>query len=844
MTFSTFLVMFTDDAIVAGSYVFRKIKKAIGVPARAEGEPEAARNVKKAEAGVPPGFEPATLLSDIRDEAAALYSEARVKLAGLDGTGEAVRGEWQALASTIYADEGWIGDAAHAARDFAAFAVGTGKRTTTRSADALRRYLAAPPSRTRPASATPRTFWRALKQTKDLFLEDTRSRQLQVQEATGRTGETAFSQLAEVEQSVNRYLKVAASSVAVAAVGVLFLPPLKLASGALILYAAFPVFKQAYTEIVEQRRISIRLLDSISFIGLLAGGFFLICSGTATIFHASTRLMLKTEDRSRRALANLFGQQPRTVQVLVDGKEIEIAFEKLTVGDTLVVHAGQMIPIDGVIGKGAAAIDQHILTGEAQPAEKGPGDHVFAATMLLAGRIEVQVQKTGAETAAARIRELLASTTDFRTAIQARWRDVADKTVVPTLGLAGIALVVLSPLSALAVINSNYVAVMKVASPLGMLNFLQRASQAGILIKDGRALEATCKVDTVVLDKTGTLTENQPHVGEIYAFADTTPEEVLLHAAAIEANQKHPIALAILAAANGRHLTLPPLEDARYEVGYGIRARIDGRVVRVGSKRYMAFEKIPLPGEFDSRQEAIHARGASLVYVAFEDKVVGCIELRPTLRSEAKRIIRELKELGLTPYIISGDQPAPTEALAKELGIDNYFAEVLPPDKATMVQKLQNQGRRVCFVGDGINDAIALKAADVSVSLRGASSLATDTAQIILMDESLKQLTQLFVVARDYNVNLKTLITTTFVPGFISLAGVFLLGFGNLAALGIFNLSMIAGLINAVRPALQTLDEPNPDFSPAGGADSQSAASRLFGTHGSTDAGEKSGLRS
>lgn len=725
---------------------------------------------------------------------------------------EAVRDEWHVLKEVISEDDGIFAEGARAARDaFSAAAtetLATGKKVIAHSPIA---EWASTPSRKstngkKSVSMGPRAVWRSLKQARELVFDDLRGRQME--EMSGTEDDTVFRQLAVAEQTVNRYMKIAASSAAVATAGMLLLPPLKLVSGAMILVAAFPIFKNTYTDLVVHRKITIKILDSVSFIGLLAGGYFLICSITTTIFHASTKLMLKTEDRSRQILANMFGQQPRSVRILVDGEEVEIAFEALKVGDTLVVHAGQMIPIDGLIASGTAAIDQHILTGEAQPSEKGPGDKVFAATMLLAGRIEVRVEKTGAETAAAQIRQVLATTTDFRTAIQARWRDVADHTVVPTLGLSAAALALLNPLSALAVVNSNYVAVMKVASPLGMLNFLQRASQAGVLIKDGRALEATSRVDTVVFDKTGTLTETQPHVGELYPVGDISPNELLTYAAAVEANQSHPIAQAILQAAMQRGLKLPSLDEARYEVGYGIEARIAGRLVRVGSARYMALYEVKLPAEFQSRREASQAQGASVVYVAFEDRLAGAIELRPTLRAEAKEVVAKLKGIGLKLYIISGDQTAPTQALASELGIDNFFAEVLPQDKSGMVEKLQKEGRRVCFVGDGINDAIALKKADVSVSLRGASSLATDTAQIILMDETLRQLPQLFDVASDYDRNLKTLMATTFVPGLASLAGVFLLGTGNAAALLLFNLSMVAGLVNSIWPALQNIEEP------------------------------------
>jgi len=341
-----------------------------------------------------------------------------------------------------------------------------------------------------------------------------------------------------------------------------------------------------------------------------------------------------------------------------------------------------------------------------------------------------------------------------------------------------------------------------------MLNFLQRASLAGILIKDGRALEAVGDIDTVVFDKTGTLTETQPQVGEIFTWGNVGTDELLSCAAAVEARQSHPIAAAIVLAARQRNLATTDLDNARYEMGYGIQARSNGRLIRIGSARYMGMEGIPLPPDFETRRAELQQRGASVICVAFNDELAGAIELRPTLRPEAKQVVEELKARGLTVYIISGDHAAPTQALASELGVDHFLAEVLPQDKSAKVALLQKEGRRVCFVGDGINDAIALKTASVSVSLRGASTLATDTAQVILMDESLRQLARLFEIAAEYDANLRTLVSTTFGPGLVSLASVFLLGAGNGTALGLFNLSMIAGLVNGIWPALrQQADE-------------------------------------
>jgi P-type E1-E2 ATPase len=269
-------------------------------------------------------------------------------------------------------------------------------------------------------------------------------------------------------------------------------------------------------------------------------------------------------------------------------------------------------------------------------------------------------------------------------------------------------------------------------------------------------------------------------------------------------------------AALDRKLVIPELEEARYEMGYGIEARVNGGLVHVGSARYMSMQNIDIPVDFEDYRQEIQQRGASVVFVAIGDRLAGALELRPTLRPEAKQVVQELQQRGLDIYIISGDHAAPTAALAAELGIDDFFAEVLPQDKSHQVERLQKQGRKVCFVGDGINDAIALKTADVSVSLRGASSLATNTAQIILMDESLRQLAQLFEVAGEYQANLRTLMSTTFGPGFVSLASVFLLGAGNGTALALFNLSMIAGLVNGIWPALQQASELRPVALPAG----------------------------
>lgn len=492
----------------------------------------------------------------------------------------------------------------------------------------------------------------------------------------------------------------------------------------------------------------------------------------------------------------------------MDGQEVEIPFEQVQTGDLVVVHAGQLIPVDGVIQQGMALIDQQRLTGEAQPAEKSVGDRVFATTILLSGQIQIEVEQHGQATVAAQITHILEQTTEHDLAIANRGAALAERAIQPSLLASAITLPILGISSALAMLSTLPGLHMFLAAPLALLNFLNFASQRSILVKDGRALELLHEVDTVIFDKTGTLTLEQPAVTQVHVCADAatgpvSAEQVLIWAATAEVHQSHPIAQAILAAANALGLMLPTIEDASYKVGYGIQVLVDGKVVRVGSNRFMTQSNVAIPDQIHLLQQHCHEQGHSLVFVAVDEALVGAIELQPTIRPEAKSIITELHKRRLSISIISGDQEGPTRKLAQELGIDRYFANVLPEEKAQLVEQLQAEGKTVCFVGDGINDAIALKQAHVSISLRGATTVATDTAQIVLMDQSLEQLPFLFALGRDLDYNLRTSFLMSISTGIIIISGVWLLHLGLVGALFISRLSLAAVFGNTMLPVLK-----------------------------------------
>jgi P-type E1-E2 ATPase len=317
-------------------------------------------------------------------------------------------------------------------------------------------------------------------------------------------------------------------------------------------------------------------------------------------------------------------------------------------------------------------------------------------------------------------------------------------------------------------------------------------------------LELLRQVDTIIFDKTGTLTEEQPHVCTIYSCSSYSKNDILIYAATAEYKQKHPLAKAILQEAENRQLSVLPIEDSEYKLGYGIAVYVDGKTIYVGSERFMNVEGITIPSGIKQQQDFCHEQGYTLVIVAIDSEVIGAIELLPTVRPEAKVVIDSLKQRPniKAMYIISGDHETPTKKLAQELGIDNYFAETLPEDKANIIEQLQQQGHFICYIGDGINDSIALKKSQVSISLRGASTIATDTANIVLMDQGLSHLNPLFDIAEKYNANMNRTFAFMIIPGIIGMSGAFLLGFTIAQTLVLNIIGLGLGVGNAMTPLL------------------------------------------
>ena len=600
-------------------------------------------------------------------------------------------------------------------------------------------------------------------------------------------------------------LPLATASLTLSATTTFLAPALLPVGAAAMLLTAVPSYRRAYEALFRERRLGVDVLDSIIFTACLFTGQIFAGAMTAWFLSIGRQLLRRTEDESSKVLLSAFGKQPSMVwRHAADGAEVETPLEKIRAGDRIVVHPGEAVPVDGVIRVGDAMLDQHQLTGEAAPAEKTVGDAVFASTVMLAGHIVVEVQKAGKETAASKIGRILRQTVAYKPRAQSQGERLADQAVVPTLGLAAVAAAAVSPSAALAIIYSDLGTGIRMAAPLGLLSSLTLCARDGILIKDGRALERMREVDTVVFDKTGTLTREVPEVVRILSCGQYSEAQILAYAAAAEQKFTHPIAKAILDKFHEGKRPLPKVDDSAYQIGYGITVGIEGETVRVGSRRFMDMEGIAVPASLRRSLDRMHAGGHSCVHVAVGHTLAGILELQSSNRPEALGIIRTLRARGIKQLVVlSGDHEKPTRALAEQLGMDRHFAEVLPQDKARYVQLLQKEGRVVCFIGDGINDAIALKQADVSISLRGASSIATDAAQVVFMKESLTKIPDLFDFSRGLARNMRRSWNLILLPNLLCVAGVFGLGFNLWSSVFINNASALAAFGNGILPLWQ-----------------------------------------
>ena len=623
------------------------------------------------------------------------------------------------------------------------------------------------------------------------------------------TQDPELDPLNEIEKQQIRDLRMAGVSMVLFACKN-FIPgavPLGLAT---YLYSSVPNIKNVERSLLLDKKVNVDVLFFIADVLTLGMKNYFTAALGLYMIHAGKYSMSRAKDDSAKMVTHLFKELPQTVWVLYDEVEIEIPLDQIKADDLLVINSGGVIPVDGVIEQGAAQIDQQALTGEAQPAEKVAGDRVFANTIVMAGKVVIRVNCSGADTTSAQIAEILSQSVSFKSTTQLKGEKWANQMTLPMF-LSSIAIFPFIGATSTAVFINSHIGIrIQFYAPITTLNHIAEASKAGILVKDGRALEQLSTVDTILFDKTGTLTTDQPEVTKVIATGKYSPTELLAYAATAEQKLAHPIARAILDKAEEQELCLFAVEDSSYQFGYGIKVTVNQKLIRVGSVRFFQQECININQDVIKEQSLAHAAGNTFIVVGIDRDIAGFIELKPQIRPEIKEIIAQLRGYGIDHMgIISGDHLAPTSKLAQELGMDEYFYDVLPENKARIVEDLQAQGRVVCFIGDGINDSIALKKANVSMSIVGATAIAKDMAEVVFMDGTLKNLLVLVELSKRLDINLKRSLKLCLVPSAANIVGTFFLNFSVLMAMSINMGTGFVSVSNILATRKKVLPDPD-----------------------------------
>jgi len=459
-------------------------------------------------------------------------------------------------------------------------------------------------------------------------------------------------------------------------------------------------------------------------------------------------LELRARHRTGAAIRQLLGLAPKTARLVRGGREEDVALDQVQVGDLLRVRPGEKVPVDGVVAGGAAAVDESMVTGESIPVDKQPGDRVIGGTIAVSGTLTMTAQRVGSDTLLAQIVRMVAEAQRTRAPIQGLADRVAAVFVPAVILVAAIAFAAWAAfgpeprfahalVSAVSVLIIACPCALGLATPMAIMVGTGRGAHAGVLIKNAEALELLARVDTLVVDKTGTLTEGRPRLTAIEVAGAWTADEVLRLAAAVERGSQHPLAAAIVGEAERRHLEVPPVAEFQSTTGLGVSGRVDGRRVELGNAELMRSRGIDA-GTFAGRADERRREGQTVLLVAIDGIAAGLIAVADPIRPSADEAIRALKAEGVTPVMLTGDNRLTADAVARQLGIDDVRAEVLPGDKRAVVEALQRAGRLVAMAGDGINDAPALAQATVGIAMGTGTDVAMESAGVTLVKGDLR----------------------------------------------------------------------------------------------------------
>ena len=606
-----------------------------------------------------------------------------------------------------------------------------------------------------------------------------------------------------------------------------------------VLWGGWPIFRRGYESVVNRSlnmftliALGVGVAWSYSVVAMLLPGIFppamRSMMGTVPVyFEAAAVIMalvllgqvmeLRARSQTSAAIKLLLGLAPKTARIVrADGEEEDIPLEQVQPNDVLRVRPGEKVPVDGVVLEGTSSLDESMVTGESIPVEKTAGARLIGATVNGTGSLLMRAERVGAETLLAQIVHMVSEAQRSRAPIQ-RLADVTAGYFVPVVVLAALATLAVwgiwgpEPRLAHAVVNAVAVLIIAcpcalgLATPMSIMVGTGRGATLGVLIKNAESLETLEKVNTLVVDKTGTLTEGRPKLTTVVPFAGFEADEVLRLGASLERASEHPLAAAIVNGAQEKGITLTAVSDFRSFTGKGVVGRVEGRAVALGNLKL--FEELAIePGELPSRAETLRGDGQTVMLLAIDGKAAGLIGVADPVKASTPEAIRALHEEGIQVIMLTGDNRVTAQAVAKKLGIDRIEAEVLPEQKASIVKQLQAQGRIVAMAGDGINDAPALAQAQVGIAMGTGTDVAMESAGVTLIKGDLTGIVRAVRLSRATMKNIRQNLFFAFIYNVLGIpiaAGVLYPFFGLLLspiiAAAAMSFSSVSVISNALR---------------------------------------------
>jgi cation-transporting P-type ATPase C len=572
----------------------------------------------------------------------------------------------------------------------------------------------------------------------------------------------------------------------------------------LLIGSALPMFARAFDSFGRRDTLTVDVLDASAATLLACQGQWPMALFMVWLVNLGDYIRDITVLQAQDAVKEVLAYRRTPAWVVRNGRTTQVAVEQVRAGETVVVYAGERIPVDGTVLKGKATVDQQALTGESVPVEKAAGDVIHAATVVQDGKLYARADCVGEDTEAARIVRMVQDAPAHETRIQNYAERWANELVPYSFaGAAAHGLIFQNFTSSASVLIIDYGTGIRIAAPTAVLASMTKAVRHGILIKSGRSMEQLSGIDAIVFDKTGTLTTGSLQVTDIYTYNGITRTDVLGLAAACEQRLTHPVAKAIVLAAESRGIAVPERSDSHYTVGLGVEARVDGHLVHVGCDRFMTAKHVAVPVHVERHLNELGHEAMSPVCVAVDGELMGTLAYADPVRQESADVIQHLRERGIRHVaMLTGDYAPVAARVAAAVGISDFIADALPGDKVAYVLELQRKGFRVAVVGDGINDSPALAHADVGIAVSGGADVAEATAQVVLLNGGLWKVPLALDISRDALDLIQQNWKIISVPNTVALGLAVFGAIGAGAATLLSNGSAILATANALRPLM------------------------------------------